>query len=139
MTFRIFNNLKLVMPDTTDPDRSNLLQRRWWASKNLCIELTFNIKASHLGKNLPLLQRLKIFCPNWTNTTEKKVTAKLCQNKMGKFFKIFCFSEVSVINTRPVGQRQMFECFRTTMEVCPERLMFALLGNIISFLGIWWS
>ncbi|KAL6038552.1 hypothetical protein STEG23_023211 [Scotinomys teguina] len=40
------------------------------------------VKASHLGKKLPMPQLLTVCCPRRTNRTQKKVTAELCQEKV---------------------------------------------------------
>ena len=60
-------------------------------------------KSKPLGKKMPLPQLLTVCCPNWTSRTQKKVTAKHCQDKEGQPFRISCFTEKSVGYARPVG------------------------------------
>ena len=83
----------------------------------------------------------------------KEVTDELYQDKVGKYFKNYCFTEESVIYSRPVVWRWIPQHFRGTLGDCPGSQMslsvsislkagcFVLhvySGNIISFLGLWW-
>ena len=61
-------------------------------------------KSKPLGKKMPLPQLLTVCCPNWTSRTQKKVTAKHCQDKEGQPFRIFCFAAKSVRYARTLGQ-----------------------------------
>ena len=41
-----------------------------------------------LGEKVPLPGLLTVCCPNWMSRTQRKATVKLCQDKVGKSFKI---------------------------------------------------
>ena len=45
-------------------------------------------KASHVDKETTLVPIADSSCPNWTSRTQKKATARLCQDKVGQFFEI---------------------------------------------------
>ena len=55
--------------------------------RNSTWSLPFCGKSKLLGKKVLFLQLLIVWCPNWTSRTQKSVTTKPCQDKVGEFFK----------------------------------------------------
>ena len=81
-------------------------------------------KNKSLGKKMPLPRLLRVCCPNWASRTQKKVTAKYCQDKEGQPFRMSCFTESSVGYARPVGQRWIPQCCRGSLGDCPGSQLF---------------
>lgn len=99
---------------------SILIQRQWWALKNILMGFASNMAHLLLAKKLPLPWLLRICCTNWTNETHGTLLLSFARTRQAS----------------PSGQGARNLCHFLILEAAYSALSINS-GNISS--GFWWG